>query len=247
MTPTEQIRLLATTTAFPTPPPRKWPAVMIDIETMGTGDAAGIIEIGAVGFDYRGSEIMEGGFSRLVSLRSNEAAGRVIEADTLLWWMRRWNAGHPMPEEAHSVELYAALDELCAWLCDHFVSDGEVWTKGNFDARILEHALAGACLPCPWEHYQVRELRTVMKWEGAAKRAADVAHTALADAQDQARCVIGMWEDRAMAAAVFERPAETVWEDFKRRWEETHDDAKIPGWAELDEEERDTFVQALVG
>ena len=62
--------------------------VMLDLETMGLGPNAAIIAIGAVMFD---PETMQLGseFYRIINLESAVAAGGIMDAGTVMWWLEQ--------------------------------------------------------------------------------------------------------------------------------------------------------------
>lgn len=68
--------------------------IMADIETMSTKPDAAIIAIGAVAFDLPGKEILDR-FYTTVDLASSMAHGGVVDASTILWWMRQSSKGKP--------------------------------------------------------------------------------------------------------------------------------------------------------
>lgn len=158
----------------------KWPAIMLDIETLGITDDAVILEIGAECFDpvtrERGPM-----FSRAVDPVAQR--GRTIDAATLVWWhadaARRQTFGaYLVAKNARSLDM--ALAELADFFTVNVAEGAEVWTKGAFDLRLLDHAFAGGWSESPWHYWQARELRTVMKLAGLTKQ--PVAHSALEDA-----------------------------------------------------------------
>jgi hypothetical protein len=163
--------------------PLRWPQVMVDIETLGTGEDAAILEIGAVWFDLVAGTTGPR-FEAQLLLSDNEAEGRRIDAATLAWWMERWRREQsPVPnlEYPGRYPLRAALLEFSRVWGIHSEGNAELWCRGNLDVKVLEHAFRPVC-ECPWTFYQWRDQRTVTSWEGVPKRAAGLAHTALSDA-----------------------------------------------------------------
>lgn len=161
--------------------------VMVDIETLGTADDAVILEVGAVCFGPNG--VMGPIFSVVVDFLGQPT--RRIEGETLGWWMRpehragleRLLGGGEDPEE--QVDLWHALNELAAFMRDNLEVDGEIWAKGDFDTRILSHAFKAEGVDVPWEYWQVRELRSVLKFCGVTRPREATAHRALVDAMAQ--------------------------------------------------------------
>ena len=171
-------------------------AVMVDIETLGLGDDAVIIEIAAVMF-WRtpgGSCEMGAEFFVPIDLKGGQE-DRVIDHGTLCWWTgvaarAEYFLEHVARED--NVPLERALQDFFNWLEDEVVEKRdermdllEVWAKGDFDLRILKHAVKARGMTVPWMYHQARELRTVLKWAGVNGNSADTVHRALDDARRQ--------------------------------------------------------------
>lgn len=171
-------------------------AVMVDIETLGLGDDAVIIEIGAVMFWRTPGGACELGDSFFMPVKMSKGQDdRVIDAGTLCWWTgdaaRAEYFLEHVARESGEVFLSYALDRFFRWILDlgydHSMGrdEVEVWAKGDFDLRILKHAAKSRGLTVPWAYHQARELRTVLKWAGVQGTSADTAHRALDDAKRQ--------------------------------------------------------------
>lgn len=172
--------------------------VMIDIETMGTGKRAAIVQLGAVKFSALGAPLPEICIPDApnvlyvnVSLESCVKMGMQMDASTLDFWL------HKAPEEARRsltepqpITIQAALARLkkfVDWKQDF------VWAKGpSFDHAILSEAfrLSGDTYGA-WNFARERCVRTALDWGRVSKEfeAKGVEHNALADAWHQARCV----------------------------------------------------------
>lgn len=173
-------------------------AVMVDIETLGVGDDAVIMEIGAVMFWRTPGGACELGDSFFLPVKMSKGQGdRVIDAGTLCWWTgdatrAEYFLEHVAREDDEMI-LADALDRFFRWVldlgCEHSVGrdEVEVWAKGDFDLRILKHAAKSHGLEVPWKYHQARELRTVLKWAGVAGNSADTVHRALDDAKRQVK------------------------------------------------------------
>jgi len=134
-------------------------AVMIDIETCGTGVDACILTIAAQCFDplERTTEFSDRWYYARVDPDSQP--DRNISDGTIEWWAKQPKAAQ---EEAFNPEgripLEQALRELhrLVWQCR--------WTWANgptFDCNILEHAYKSHNLVLPWQYYNVRDARTI--------------------------------------------------------------------------------------
>jgi exodeoxyribonuclease VIII len=165
------------------------PAVMIDLETMGTTSNAAISSIGACLFEPHTDWIGDY-FHIHVSLKNCHHHGLRLEPETVLWWLNQDAEARATVTSGQMdpAPLYTALDALAAFIPE----DAEVWCKGpSFDFAILANAYDRCCLPRPWRYYRERCMRTVAAInKGAAYMPLNNAkHNALADAIHQARQV----------------------------------------------------------
>lgn len=134
--------------------------VMLDLETMGKGPTAAIIQIGACYFTENAIEYK---FSCNVALQSSLAYGMTTDEDTVDWWRGRAGTASAFRGTMHG--LPKALASFQGWLAGlpGFHEEGAIWSKGPaFDAAILEHAyrLMGHDAP-PWHYRKVRDQRTL--------------------------------------------------------------------------------------
>lgn len=136
--------------------------VMIDLETMGTRPNAPIIAIGAVTFDSRNLTLGEQ-FYAVVDLQSSVNLGSVIDADTVMWWMKQSDDAR---KAFARKGMYAseALTALSSWLDRNCVElkSRRVWACGtDFDCTMLREHYAKAGLGLPWMFWNQRDYRTV--------------------------------------------------------------------------------------
>jgi hypothetical protein len=162
----------------------KFDNVMIDLETMGTNDNAAIIAIGAVAFDFEGNIGPE--FYELVDLNSSVSKGGVMDASTVLWWMKQSDEARKEFEKVADLEPYV-LEGF-----ENFIEqfdDVKVWGNGaSFDNVILANAYRRNDIPTPWKYYNDRCYRTMKNLHGDIKMEREgVHHNALADAISQAK------------------------------------------------------------
>jgi hypothetical protein len=167
---------------------------MIDLETMGTGPTAAIVQIGVVIFDpMAGGDWLVAASEWDVNLLSSLFDGNAtMDRDTLEWWMTQ------APEEARAAlaraepcRLGDALEALAAFLEEYEVK--RVWAHGAaFDLPIVDHACCSLGRVVPWSYRAARDTRTLFelaKDQGWERENAKVAHNAMADAIAQARDV----------------------------------------------------------
>lgn len=160
--------------------------VMVDLETMGTGNEAAIVSIGAVKFDPMGSGI-DDAFYVGVSLDSSVAFGLKIDPGTVLWWMdKERDTARKALLASDFVDLPTALEGLAMWIGDGPVP---VWGNGaTFDNVILRNAYNKVGLDCPWAFYNDRCYRTLKNLAPNIDRPElGTLHQALNDATVQAQ------------------------------------------------------------
>ncbi len=178
--------------------------LMIDLETMGKGDNAAIVSIGACFFDPATNEI-GAEFEVAVDLGSSVDAGGQMDADTVLWWLKQDDDTRGKLLRTCLV-LPSALQRFNHFLQQHGDSENiKVWGNGaSFDLVILRNAFThvGSDKYVPWQFFNERDVRTVVDmgrrilnidpkrdvpFEG-------VRHSALADAVHQAKYVSHIWQ-----------------------------------------------------
>ena len=164
----------------------------IDIETLGTGQDAMILSIGAVKFDpatgLRGKELLI-----RVDPKQSKSPGQ-IDYPTVEWWLKQDQQAIAAllddPEDSPRVSLERALVELGFYLetVQHLWSNGPL-----FDERILREAYARHSMKFPVHYRDSRCCRTL----GALTRGLEISpiarhgvhHDALDDANFQARLI----------------------------------------------------------
>lgn len=167
--------------------------VMIDLETLGAGNSAAIISIGAVMFDVLNPELEFRKFYTRIPASSSQALGGVIDGDTVAWWM------HPDRNDARTallaeepVDMVSALYGFAEW----FGPDSKpVWGNGaTFDNVILRSAFKNAGAHVPWGFWHDRCHRTIKSLAPDIKPDFThcVQHHALGDAIAQTRQLLNI-------------------------------------------------------
>jgi len=163
--------------------------VMIDLETMGQGPDAAIVAIGAVEFNRETCEL-GATFYTAVDLESSVRAGGVIDAGTVMSWLRQSAEARAALSVAEAVQLPTALAAFSGWLRGRAdLSKVRIWGNGaDFDNVILGNAYRRLQLLQPWKFWNSRCYRT---WKSehrdVAMERAGVHHNALDDAISQAQ------------------------------------------------------------
>lgn len=186
--------------------------VMVDLETLGTGNDAHILSIGAVKFDKTG---ILNKFHTGVELDSCKEAGREITASTVAWWLdltcttpAAWLAWKKLDK----APLWNALDGFSQW-CATKVEFGELgfkksgvpvqpeppalWGNGaSFDNVILRSAFDACGLKFPVPFHLDRCYRTLKAMAPEIKlERTGIHHSAVDDAESQALHLIRICKD----------------------------------------------------
>ena len=171
--------------------------VMIDIETLGKGNDALILSIGAVEFNLRAG-VLGSEFTQRIDVASSQGHGAKLDASTVVWWMQQSDTARKAIGNGRGMMLAEAMDSLSRYL--YMVapfSDMKllnVWGNGStFDISILEDSYKLVGEVEPWTFRNVRDMRTMvdlMGRFGISYGKGPVAHTALADARAQANHLI---------------------------------------------------------
>lgn len=164
--------------------------VMIDLETLGTGDFAPIVQIGACRFDAE-----RVGHVYRQNILARDWAN--IDGDTLLWWNgQAADVRARVFDQAGALPLAAALHEFGNWLKSGGDFVGAWADSPSFDLRLLRQAWerSGMIARWPFTHRVERDLRTLKKLRGAdtvepARDEGELVHDAADDAVFQARWV----------------------------------------------------------
>lgn len=173
--------------------------IVIDLETLGTGQDCVIVSIGAVIFnraDAPGTYIDE--FEVKIDIENQP--GRVIDPGTLKWWLKddmedARKAAFNVPKK-EQVRLGLALKQLEDFMKKYHL--GEMWgCSPSFDMVILQHAYRqhGVELPMPfWKWSCIRTIESFFygentRKEGGANWLGGTAHDALDDCYMEANVI----------------------------------------------------------
>lgn len=156
--------------------------IMIDLETMGQTINAPIVALGACRFDIKAETIDT--FYRVISLESAIESGAVMDAATVLWWLKQDDDARKVLTEPDCT-LQVSLKEFTTW-CRETDIDG-IWGNGAaFDNAILAHTYYRLRLDPPWTYHDDRCYRTVRALSNIPFLHHGTAHNALDDALAQA-------------------------------------------------------------
>jgi exodeoxyribonuclease VIII len=167
---------------------------MIDTETCSTRPNAALLQVGWCFFDPAQTEVWEGDQVN-INLDSCTRLGGHYSDGTLRWWL------HPDRHAARAsvfspgVPVEEALKRLSTAIASRNVK--HVWAHSpSFDVVILEYYAARLGLDLPWKFWDLRDTRTVFalaEATGWRRTKTETAHTAMADAVQQAKDVQSAW------------------------------------------------------
>ncbi|MCW9547728.1 3'-5' exonuclease [Klebsiella oxytoca] len=184
--------------------PAEYIHVMVDIESMGNKPNAPVVSIGAVIFDPATGFLGET-FYKVVSLESAVSWGAEIDPSTVIWWLKQSSEARSAIANDDAVQLDDALLQFSEFVLEN-ISGGsktaQIWGNGaSFDNIILRSSFERACLDCPWNYWNDRDVRTMVELGKAIGFDPKTSipfvgerHNALADAQHQARYVSAIWQ-----------------------------------------------------
>lgn len=168
---------------------------MLDLETMGNGNRAAIIAIGAVIFDVHNVE--QDGFYAQVSLDSSVRQGLEMDTSTILWWLQQSDAARAAFKGNESAEsLIVVLNDFANWLSRWNTSRIQMWGNGAaFDNTILSAAYRKCGIEQPWKFWNDRCYRTMKAlFPNVECNRFGTHHNALDDARTQAWHLIEICE-----------------------------------------------------
>lgn len=158
---------------------------MIDIETLGDGSIAPIIQVGAVMFDESGP-IADTRFLANVTFKSALASGVPTVGSLEFWFRQSMPARMGLFTDPEPVPLAEALAHLATWWSAK--QPKQMWSHATFDAVILDNAYRWLGRTPPWSRRRVMDLRTLAALVPTERiERVGTHHNALDDAIHQAR------------------------------------------------------------
>lgn len=161
--------------------------VMIDIETLGNGNEAALLSIGACKFDPNNPrKKIEDSFYVAIDPATCQAYGLKIDATTVMWWMDdQRNEARSRLMADDRTDLATALEGFSMWFGNKSMP---VWGNGaTFDNVIMRSAYAKIGDEAPWKFWDDRCYRTLKNFATGIKLSrVGTYHNALDDAISQA-------------------------------------------------------------
>lgn len=144
--------------------------VMIDIETLGTKPGCIVLSIAAVAFEIETGKIGVI-FHRKINLTSSTKLGFELDTETFLWWLRQEKSAQDKISNHKGSEIKNVLREFAIWLMGYFNPDVQVWgNSARFDLGILEKAYQMCKIQTPWNHFNERDVRTLVSFAPEIKK-----------------------------------------------------------------------------
>ncbi len=163
--------------------------IMIDCETLGTGECPVILTMGAMIFNHH--DIVAAKYWR-IDLKTCQELGFQVDERTVLWWQDQSKEA-VMEVTGGETHIKKALEELIQFYKKHDCRT--VWSNGAIaDIRWLNNGFIKVGLASPWKFWQERCFRTIRECFPKIKdfKKHGVAHHALDDARNQVRYLIAL-------------------------------------------------------
>lgn len=161
--------------------------IMLDIETMSIGKEAAIVSIGAVRFDVHDCPLTDTFYCE-VNLKSSQAAGGKIDANTVVWWAQQSQEVRKVLYSQETLHIETALKKFSEWVREKPLTG--IWGNGSdYDNVNVEGAYRRLRWTPPWTYKENRCYRTMnaLFGEVSVEDFNTCPHNALSDAIYQAK------------------------------------------------------------
>lgn len=143
------------------------PALMLDLETLGTAPGSVITAAAAVAFIPATGDVLRVA-DCTISISSCLRAGLTVDGATLQWWLTQDQDVRARVFES-ALPLHAALTHIHNLFWEY--RNAPVWAYGaSFDPPIWEAACRAVELPRPWGYREIRCCRTMLAVAGVSTR-----------------------------------------------------------------------------
>lgn len=161
--------------------------ITVDIETLGRGENAQIVQLAAIAFDKSGVQIGE--FNKYVKWETNKY-NFVVDPSTVAWWLKQSKeAINSVFGEKNRHSIKKVLIEFEDW-CNLF-DDYNLWQHSTFDAPKIQYAIRTVLKREPKIPYVAwKDIRTLTEVTGIHKTKVEgIAHNALDDCLNQKKYI----------------------------------------------------------
>jgi len=135
----------------------EYPEIMIDLETLGVGNDAHILSIGACSLWDT-----DDCFYRELRLENQD---RNVDISTVQWWMGQSEEARAIfKTRDKDVPMHQALLDFYQWVrIKGNTHKTKVWSHGaTFDVPMITNALTQHGLSVPWQYWNCRDTRTLI-------------------------------------------------------------------------------------
>ncbi len=130
--------------------------VMLDLETLGNGKNACIVQIGACYFDRMTGEIGNT-FKVNIDPTSSVKSGADIDAETVMWWMKQTDEAR-QSILVPGIEIENAIHRLNIFL----EQANAIWSHATFDFVIVTETFKRLDIKPKFSYRSARDLRTLV-------------------------------------------------------------------------------------
>ena len=167
--------------------------IMLDLETLDSGNHAAIVAIGACAFDPYSFAPPTEKFYLTIDPESSIRSGGTVSGSTIKWWMEQSDEARKQTFGAENPwTIVAALKQFNAWLCEQDKDHKQIAIWGNgatFDNVVLRSAFNATKIVPHWHFRGDKCYRTVINLLPIEQRPEfkrlGTAHNALDDAVTQ--------------------------------------------------------------
>lgn len=135
--------------------------VMLDIESLGNGKHAAIVQIGAAYFDRASGAIGEM-FKINIDARSAVESGAELDADTVYWWLSQSREAIDSITALPLSPIGAAMVELN----DFLNGATAIWSHATFDWVIVTETFKRLKIRTKFHYRTCRDIRTLVDLAG---------------------------------------------------------------------------------
>lgn len=159
---------------------------MLDIETLATTPDACILSVAAVKFnEFICDDKYLEELNLAIDIDEQIKLGRRVDQEAINWWATQ-------PAEIKAFAFMengrTSISDFIKQLNKFIVATDRIWAQGPvFDIAILENLYRQVVMPIPWQYYNIRDSRTLIKALGSdVLHKRKNAHDALEDCKYQA-------------------------------------------------------------
>lgn len=130
---------------------------MLDLETIGNGADAAIVQVGAVYFN-RHTGALGNQFKINIELKTALDSGAKVDADTIYWWLNQSSEARFSITNGPRENIFSAMVLLVNFL----VKADYIWSHATFDFTILSQTLRRLEINPTFKFRSTRDIRTLL-------------------------------------------------------------------------------------